>query len=409
MKTNILVGITAIMLLFCCTLPAAASDYTLGIFGNANEDDTINMQDVTYTELIILEYRDQTELADAKYDDKINMQDVTQIELVILGKEKELTIMDSADRIVTVDKPIERVVTLNSYPAEVIRIFATHDRIVGVGSGIAEDDVYFPELSELPSVGSSFTPDLEAILTLNPDLVFTWNSKAQGLGEDLALVTVVGFDIYKPETIAEEVEKCGYIFGSRDEAGEFIDWYEGYMDTIEERTEGIPEVDRPRIYFESPKKYKTGGGGTGWDRKIVIAGGNNIFSDLPAKSYLQVDPEEVAERNPEIIVKEVSGGSGYATDDPTEFSDVRDEIMSRPELTHVDAVDDGKVYIIHIDIFGGFDHLPGIAYMAKWFHPELFDDLDPQAIHQEYLTEFQGLDYDLNEHGVFVYPSLEVS
>ncbi len=47
--------------------------------------------------------------------------------------------------------------------------------------------------------------------------------------------------------------------------------------------------------------------------------------------------------------------------------------------------------------------------MAKWFHPELFEDLDPQAIHQEYVTEFQGLDYDLSEHGVFVYPPLEES
>jgi len=41
--------------------------------------------------------------------------------------------------------------------------------------------------------------------------------------------------------------------------------------------------------------------------------------------------------------------------------------------------------------------------MAKWFHPELFEDLDPKSIHQEYLTRFQGLDYALDEHGVFVY------
>ena len=31
-------------LLFCCTLPAAASDHTLGIFGNANEDETSHIQ-----------------------------------------------------------------------------------------------------------------------------------------------------------------------------------------------------------------------------------------------------------------------------------------------------------------------------------------------------------------------------
>jgi len=113
----------------------------------------------------------------------------------------------------------------------------------------------------------------------------------------------------------------------------------------------------------------------------------------------------VVKQNPEIIVRRViTDECGYAIDDTTEYSDIRDEIMSRPILAHVDAVEDKSVYIIHIDIFGGFNHLSGIAYLAKWFHPELFSDLDPQAIHQKFLTEFQGLDYDLDEHGVFVYP-----
>ncbi|HOI70084.1 MAG TPA: hypothetical protein PLN41_10090 [Methanothrix sp.] len=47
--------------------------------------------------------------------------------------------------------------------------------------------------------------------------------------------------------------------------------------------------------------------------------------------------------------------------------------------------------------------------MAKLFHPELFEDLDPEAFHQEYLTRFQGLDYDLDKHGIFVYPPIEIN
>ncbi|MBE9511809.1 MAG: hypothetical protein IMY71_13115 [Bacteroidetes bacterium] len=62
----------------------------IGVYGNANGDETINMQDVTYTELIILEYRDRTRYADALYDGMINMQDITQIELIITGENKEL-------------------------------------------------------------------------------------------------------------------------------------------------------------------------------------------------------------------------------------------------------------------------------------------------------------------------------
>ena len=165
MKTNtMLFGITMVLLL---ALPAAASDYTLGVFGNANEDDTINMQDVTYTELIILEYRDETELADGKYDGKINMQDVTQIELVILGKEKELAVLDSAGRTVTVNKPLERTVVLSYAVAEATKMVKADEGIVGVSSDIKTRTTFFPELSELPSVCVTQNSDVEKILELN--------------------------------------------------------------------------------------------------------------------------------------------------------------------------------------------------------------------------------------------------
>ena len=134
MRMNrILAKIAISLLLLTLVLPAAASeDYTLDIFGNANEDETINMQDVTYTELIILEYRDETELSDAKYDGKINMQDVTQIELVILGREKELTIVDDADDVVTISKPVERVVNKHRAIDDAMRILGVADRIVAL-------------------------------------------------------------------------------------------------------------------------------------------------------------------------------------------------------------------------------------------------------------------------------------
>jgi iron complex transport system substrate-binding protein len=42
---RIVAEIAMSLLLFCCTLPAAASDdYTLGIFGNANEGETSHIQ-----------------------------------------------------------------------------------------------------------------------------------------------------------------------------------------------------------------------------------------------------------------------------------------------------------------------------------------------------------------------------
>jgi iron complex transport system substrate-binding protein len=45
--------VTKTITMLLLALSAGAADYTLGIFGNANEDETINMQDVTQIELTI--------------------------------------------------------------------------------------------------------------------------------------------------------------------------------------------------------------------------------------------------------------------------------------------------------------------------------------------------------------------
>jgi len=49
--------------------------------------------------------------------------------------------------------------------------------------------------------------------------------------------------------------------------------------------------------------------------------------------------------------------------------------------------------------------LIGAAYLARIFHPE-GAEMDPEDLHQEYLQRFLGLDYDLDQHGVFIYPPL---
>ncbi len=402
-----------LMLLLALVLPAAASDYTLGIFGNANEDDAINMQDVTYTELIILEYRDTTELSDAKYDGKINMQDVTQIELVILGKEKELTILDTADRIVTVNKPITSIV---GGPFGILRSFGTELTDIVVGTYSQVDLEVYPELSdELLDVGSGWAPDLEKILGLNPDIVFMqppggpFDTTPTLTKLESAGITVLCLKCQTPAIHREEVEKLGYLFDRRDEAEIYLNWRENVLNLIKEKVDTIPEEDRVNVYFESYMPYTT----YPLYGYLAEAGGRDIFADEPGGS---VDPEAVIDRNPDVILKVAYPGGGYNVDadDTADLKALRDEIMSRPELQSVKAVENERVYVITSYLLLYLPHCNHIecfqlAYQAKWLHPELFEDIDPQAIHQEYLTEFQRMDIDLDEKGVFVYPLFDES
>ena len=388
---------------------ASEDDYVLGIYGNANEDDTIDMGDVVYTKLAIFGKKPKTELCDAKYDRRINVLDVIQTKLIILGKEKEITIVDSVDRIVTVKKPIKRIIVINSGSGEMIQVLNAVDKVVGGSDSIAGHEIDLPELSKLPSVGFFTEPDCEVILSLNPDIILTYQhggglEKLENKLPDS--IKVIALDFYN----TEKIKKLGYIFDKEEEAEEFIDWYESYVDKIKSRTEGLLDDEKPKIYYG---RYFRGTIYATYTKHsyvlgdlIEIAGGRNIAADLGTEygmGVVNVDPEGVIKQNPDIIVISVWSGGGYNTDDPSGMKEVRDMVMNRPELASVTAVKNGRVYVINIDIWASPSNgFVSPSYYAKWFQPELFEDLSPRAVLQEYL-DFRHLDYDLDKHGVFVY------
>ena len=400
------------------TLAVCAADYTLGIFGNANMDDTIDENDIAYVEGVIKGTNSATNLSDANYDGSVDSLDVDWIKKIMIGNETELTIIDSRDRIVTVNIPLERMVVLNGWTLEVMRsLKLERERIAGVDQHVTGDldwKTFFPEFGDYPNCGSSWTPNYEAILKCNPDAVFISTSssgdcdtipdKLKELDPNIAVIRLGSTD---PVDYADEARKLGYILGKERNAEEFTDYYNGLINEITEKVKEIPEDKRPNVYLEYYSPYATFGGGTGTSNIVEVAGGKNIFSDLA--DFPDVDPEEVMKRSPEIILRtagSTKGQGGYAVDNTTAMENISQEILSRPELASVSAVENGRVYMV-INYFFGARHFIGIGYLAKWFYPDLFKDLDPNAIHKEYLKEFQGLDLDLDRHGSFVYHPIE--
>ena len=206
----------------------------------------------------------------------------------------------------------------------------------------------------------------------------------------------------------------GYLLDKRGEAEQFCDFYQEYIDEmIGGRLSEISESDKQRVYLEHLGDNMAMTIGSSGHEICLAAGGMNIATDLPdlpEKQIVKVDPEWLIEENPDVIVKIVycgkSGLCGYGGDDPQEMKQLREELMNRSGWEGMTAVTTDRVYMIDRDLFGSTANFVSITYLAKWLYPDLFEDLDPEAFHQEYLTEYQRLDYDLSEHGVFVYPSL---
>ena len=268
--------------------------------------------------------------------------------------------------------------------------------------------VYFPELSKLPGIGGHYDIDFEKVYELDPDIFIIYgphdpaDEKYQKIIKMLEPRTKV-LALGRSLSLREDLPKLGYLLDKEEEAAEFIDWYDGLMNTVKERVEEISEDDKPRVYHEYYRDYKTFTKNTIRHADIVNAGGINIAADLPGR-YIEIDPEWLAVQKPDVIVRTVSSSiCGYDKDDPTAMKEIYESIMNRPELVNIPAVKNKRVYVCSLGLFESARNFIAIAYSVKWFHPKLFEDLNPKAIHQEWLTRFQGLDYDLDEHGVFVY------
>jgi iron complex transport system substrate-binding protein len=200
----------------------------------------------------------------------------------------------------------------------------------------------------------------------------------------------------------KETRNLGWMLNNNERAEELIDFEQQHFDLIEERVKDLEEEQKPRFYQESGKDYHTyGPGQTNYDTPIAC-GGISIFADLPT-TYGEIDPEAVLERNPQVIIKMMAGSRlphGYDVTDTGPMEELRNAIMSRPGWDRIDAVKNGRVYLISNEA-GGIHTCIWRSYVAKWFHPELFEDVDPVEIHREWLETFLGIEYK----GVYAYPT----
>jgi len=317
-----------------------------------------------------------------------------------------IVVVDSAGRAVEVPYPLERVIVLSPPIAEVMRALGVVDRIVGISGSLAKP--YFPGLSQLPQVArfAHTEADYERIIELNPQAVLTYGTHPavdiQEFADALApaRIPVLGIDCFRLSSLYRDIATLGAVFGREARAARFIVFLQDILDAVDEKLAELSPDQRPRVYAEHhARDYRTFGPGSPWHAMIERAGGINIFADAPVP-YPRVDPEAVIERNPQVILKDVRSvpPMGYAVTDVAPIQAYMEEFIARPGWAALEAVRDGRVYLLSPDLTAGPKKPLALAYFAKVFHPEL--DLDPEAFLREYYETWQGVELK----GVFIYP-----
>jgi len=320
--------------------------------------------------------------------------------LITVGSAESITVIDSTGRSVSVNVPVQKVVSLGTGVAEYLYALDGGESLVGRDSY----SHFPPALEEVPIAGkSSYSPDLELIISLHPDLVIADTMLSDDDLKELenARIPVMLESLVDPAKDNEVMEKLGALMGKEERAQEIIDFIAGYQDMIQERINTSQE-DKPKVFFEwAGKPYYTVSNGNPSDTLIRLAGGDNIAKDLgnSTHSYPTVSPEWVVEVDPDAIIQQRSSDKAFTE---SEMKKLRDEIIARPELADVKAVKDGRVYLVSGELRYGVRSVICQLYMAKQFYPELFRDVDPEEVHQELAEKFYGLS---QLDGVYTYPT----
>ena len=343
---------------------------------------------------------------------KLSADDLQEIKHI--HEKYPINITDSANRTVTIYKPVKTIVPMSWTNYEPIFVLGGLDKIAGVRTDLRDAYSWIPGIKDKPTIGGYQEIDYEKVIELRPDLVISAASKMDNLKNKLdpvGLPYVVIFRTLDQEAYDNDLKILAKILEKEERADEFITWRQNYLIQLKEKTDKIKPADRVKVYCESADhEFFAAANSSGVNEMISIAGGKNIAGNLAGNPYnVDVEPEWVLKENPGAIILAASmlgvSPESYldyiveenATESLDEYLDMT---YNRTVLKDTDAAKQGRIYLLqgaYTDFGRGFI---GAHYMAKWFYPDVLKDLDPDAINREYFETWIGAPYQ----GIWAYP-----
>jgi len=226
-----------------------------------------------------------------------------------------------------------RIVCLTEETTETLYLLGEGHRVVGI-SGYT---VRPPEARSKPKVSAFINARYDKIEALEPDLILAFSDLQADIAAELIRRghTVVTFNQRSIAKILQMIRMVGALVGCSDKAVALADSLERGLDDIRQKAASLGR--RPRVFFEEWDSPLISG--ICWvDELVEIAGGEPLFPALrkePLAKNRIVSPDEVAARDPEVIVASWCGKAMK-----------RKTIVERPGWAGISAVRDGNIYEI---------------------------------------------------------------
>ncbi len=267
-----------------------------------------------------------------------------------------LTVTDSYGDTVTLESEPMSVVSVAPNLTELMFALDAGDKLVGR----SEYCDYPDEALEIPSVGSMYYPDIEAIVEADPDLVIVsthFDAESTEKLEELGIPIITLYEEYSYEGAYDMIATLGEVMNRNEEAAATVAEMQELVAEVQETVEG---QSRPTVYYVTGYgEYGdfTCGGDTFTGQILTLAGADNIAEDVSGWS---ITTEEIIEADPDIIIL-------------AEY--MKDDFMATSPYSELTAVKEGNVFVIDNNLIErqGYRNAEGVRAVAAICYPELFD------------------------------------
>lgn len=340
----------------------------------------------------------------------------------------KITVTDIVGRQVEVKAPVEKVLLgegRQMYFVAALDTDAPFRRVVGWRDDLQKADLdgykdylaRYPGIEKLPTFGGfkEGTFDIEQAVALSPDVIVL-NIEAKTATDDAKLIEklakldipVVFVDFReKPfENTDPSMRLMGRLFGKEARAEEFIAFRKAQIDRVTERL-ATAKPPAPLVMMERAAGYSDdccmSFGNENFGKMVEIAGGRNLAAKIIPGTFGAVNPEQIIAANPDHVIVTgsnwelyVPGGAWVGVGSGADREKARSKLaalMKRPAYTGVKAVRDNKVHAIWHQFYNSPYQFVAIQALAKWLHPDLFKDLDPEETMRALYGRFLPVPY----------------
>lgn len=324
-------------------------------------------------------------------------------------------IVDMAGRTITMERPASKVLLGEGRFLVAISLLEPKDpasRVAGLlnefarfdPSGFGQYVKAFPEIQSLPTFGqtSEASVSLEKAIMLQPDAaVFGLSghgpkAKSAKIIRTLenAGIPVVFIDFRNDPlgNTAKSMRILGRLLGKEAEAQRFAAFYEQEKARVTERLSGAA-IKKPRVLMELHVGLRdqccfSMAKGSLADL-MATAGGVSIATEKLPGPVGMLSLEYVLSQEPDIFIgtaigsRENSLGNGQIAlgtgIDAVFARKTLANSLDRPGIEGLKAVKSDRAYALWHHFYNSPLNVYALQTMAKWFHPELFADMDPEA------------------------------